>query len=148
MEGCDVTGSSVGASAIGDGGGGTFADVAEEGSLSRHPARRLLDVMLIATVPPGELIPRPRQGTRWIPYTNGRQRPISGTIAVDVRDREDRELLQRILRTGEVLSVTSADGWSQRLRLAAVRDVAVEHRPDGETVVVATYTWIAAESAN
>ncbi|GIU83921.1 MAG: hypothetical protein KatS3mg008_0696 [Acidimicrobiales bacterium] len=138
----------MGASATDDSGGGTFAYVAEEGYLPRHPARRLLDVMLIATVPPEELIPRPRQGTRWIQYTSRRQRPVSGTIAVDVRERQDRELLQRILRTGEVLSVTSADGWTQRLRLAAVRDVAVEHRPDGETVVVATYTWIAAESAN
>jgi hypothetical protein len=47
-----------------------------------------------------------------------------------------------------VLSVTAADGWTQRLLLTAVRGVHIEEQPDGTSSVVATYSWLAAASCN
>ena len=47
-----------------------------------------------------------------------------------------------------VLSVTAADGWTQRLRLMSVKGVTIEEQSDGSSVVVATYAWLAAASNN
>jgi hypothetical protein len=75
-------------------------------------------------------------------------RPVHGTLTVDVRDQGDRELLERLLNGGRVLSVTAADGWSQRVRLTALRRVDTELQDDGSHSVVATYTWVSAASFN
>lgn len=75
-------------------------------------------------------------------------RPVHGTLTVDVRSQNDRVLLERLLRTKAVLSVTAADGWTQRLRLMSVKGVTIEEESDGSNVVVATYAWLAAASNN
>jgi hypothetical protein len=82
------------------------------------------------------------------PDSDHLQRPVHGTITVDVRSQRDRELLERLLNGGRVLSVTAADGWNQRVRLTSLRRVDTEVQPDGSHVVVATYTWVAAASFN
>jgi hypothetical protein len=114
----------------------------------------LLDVLWVATVPPDEVQPAVRDlaaDTQVFvvhPDSAHLYRPVHGTLTVDVRSQRDRELLERLLNGGRVLSVTAADGWSQRVRLTSLRRVDTEMAEDGSHVVVATYTWVAAASFN
>jgi hypothetical protein len=126
---------------------------------NHRPARsgdhsgRILDVLWVSTVPDHELYPttdpehgRPALETR--SFDPQESRPVHGTLTVDVRNQSDRVLLERLLRTQAVLSVTAADGWTQRLRLMSVKGVTIEEQADGSSVVVATYAWLAAASNN
>jgi hypothetical protein len=114
----------------------------------------LLDVLWVATVPPEELLPTLHDAAvDTMPFvlepdSTHLQRPVHGTLTVDVRSQRDRELLQRLLKGGRTLSVTAADGWSQRVRLTSLRRVDTEIGDDGRHVVVATYTWVSAASFN
>jgi hypothetical protein len=114
---------------------------------------RILDVLWVSTVPDHELHPssdREGQGAtlRTRSFDPQEVRPVHGTLTVDVRSQDDRVLLERLLRTKAVLSVTAADGWTQRLRLMSVKGVTIEEQSDGSSVVVATYAWLAAASNN
>lgn len=115
--------------------------------------RSTLDVLWVSTVPRDELYPRIRRLDGRDPLVSAEfcpdeTRPVHGTMTVDVRDARDRRLLERLLNTHRVLSVTAADGWTQRVRLTGVRDVQTETALDGSHLVVATYTWVAAASLN
>jgi hypothetical protein len=113
---------------------------------------RILDVLWVSTVPDHELHPAATDGERAPLRTRSfdpqEVRPVHGTLTVDVRNQSDRVLLERLLRTKAVLSVTAADGWTQRLRLMSVKGVTIEEQSDGSSVVVATYAWLAAASNN
>jgi hypothetical protein len=114
----------------------------------------LLDVLWVATVPPEDLLPDVRDlaadTMRFVvhPDSSHLQRPVHGTLTVDVRSQRDRDLLQRLLKGTRALSVTAADGWSQRVRLTSLRRVDTEIGEDGRHIVVATYTWVSAASFN
>lgn len=114
----------------------------------------LLDVLWVATVPPDEMHPSVHDlAADTMPFivhpdSSHLQRPVHGTLTVDVRSQRDRELLERLLNGSRALSVTAADGWSQRVRLTSLRRVDTEVGDDGRHVVVATYTWVAAASFN
>lgn len=112
-----------------------------------------LDVLWVSTVPRDELHPRIRRLDGCDPLISSdfgpdESRPVHGTLTVDVRDARDRRLLERLLNTHRVLSVTSADGWTQRVRLTGIRRIHTETAVDGSHIVVATYTWVAAASLN
>ncbi len=112
-----------------------------------------LDVLWVSTVAPADLIPPPVDPLDTVPYVahaanRHDRRPVHGTISVDVRHHRDRALLERLLNGGRVLSVTAADGWSQRVRLVALRQVRTEAGADGDHQVVATYHWVAASACN
>lgn len=117
----------------------------------RQPGQ-VLDVLWVSTVPQHELHPQPVDGAgavlRTRPFDPHEVRPVHGTLTVDVCDERDRVLLERLLRTKAVLSVTASDGWTQRLRLMSVKGVTIEEQSDGSSVVVATYSWLAAASSN
>ena len=114
----------------------------------------LLDVLWVDTVAQDELQPDVQSLVAdTMPFvvhaeSTHLRRPVHGTITVDVRDQRDRQLLERLLNGGRVLSVTAADGWSQRVRLTSLRRVDTEVQDDGRHAVVATYTWVAAASFN
>jgi hypothetical protein len=114
---------------------------------------RILDVLWVSTVPDHELLPvgdsaGAGTGLQTRSFDPQEVRPVHGTLTVDVRSQSDRVLLERLLRTKAVLSVTAADGWTQRLRLMSVKGVAIEEESDGTSIVVATYSWLAAASTN
>jgi hypothetical protein len=114
---------------------------------------RVLDVLWVSTVPAHELYPSYTDLDGEDPlvtraFDPDEVRPVHGTLTVDVKEQKDRKLLERLLRTKQVLSVTAADGWTQRLLLTAVRSVHIEEQPDGSSTVVATYSWLAAASCN
>jgi hypothetical protein len=114
---------------------------------------RILDVLWVSTVPDHELHPSAepagaRAALRTRSFDPQEVRPVHGTLTVDVRNQSDRVLLERLLRTKAVLSVTAADGWTQRLRLMSVKGVTIEEQADGSSIVVATYAWLAAASNN
>jgi hypothetical protein len=134
---------------------GTVSAVAGEQPKELRPHREaLLDVLWVATVPPDDLLPNPHDlATDTMPFvvhpdSAHLERPVHGTLTVDVRSQRDRELLQRLLKGGRALSVTAADGWSQRVRLTSLRRVDTEIGDDGRHIVVATYTWVSAASFN
>ena len=124
----------------------------------RHPKlgpqpESTLDVLWVSTVSGDELVPTTvRETAVWFEQTGAfdpdTQHPVHGTMTVDVRSDRDRELLQRLLTSNRVLSVTAADGWSQRVRLVGIRKIDTEVQPDGSQLVVATYTWVSAASFN
>jgi hypothetical protein len=129
--------------------------VAGDGPGNLQPQREaLLDVLMVNTVGAAELQPDIQDvwadTTPFVvhPESTHLHRPVHGTITVDVRDQRDRQLLERLLNGGRVLSVTAADGWSQRVRLTSLRRVDTEVQEDGRHAVVATYTWVAAASFN
>jgi hypothetical protein len=125
----------------------------EQPELQRH-SEALLDVLWVATVPAEELQPHVHDlAADTTPFVVRAEsphlyRPVHGTLTVDVRSQRDRDLLERLLNGGRALSVTAADGWSQRVRLTSLRKVDTEMADDGSHVVVATYTWVAAASFN
>lgn len=124
----------------------------------RHPKlgpqpESTLDVLWVSTVSGDELFPASITGEQaWFdataPFDPDTQHPVHGTMTVDVRSERDRQLLQRLLTSNRVLSVTAADGWSQRVRLVGIRKVDTEDQADGSQLVVATYAWISAASFN
>ena len=124
----------------------------------RHPKlgpqpESTLDVLWVSTVSGDELFPSAVNGEQsWFdstaPFDPDAQLPVHGTMTVDVRSARDRQLLQRLLTSNRVLSVTAADGWSQRVRLVGIRKVDTEVQSDGSQLVVATYAWISAACFN
>lgn len=113
----------------------------------------MLDVLWVSTVPRDELYPTYHdvQGDDPLAtraFDPDEPRPVHGTLTVEVKEQRDRELLERLLRTKQILSVTAADGWTQRLLLTSVRGVHIEEAADGSSTVVATYSWLAAASCN
>lgn len=123
----------------------------DQEGLGSQPGR-VLDVLWVSTVPQDELHPHVVDDGGGVLRTRSfdpqETRPVHGTLTVDVRNESDRVLLERLLRTKAVLSVTAADGWTQRLRLMSVKGVTIEEQADGSSVVVATYSWLAAASNN
>jgi hypothetical protein len=111
-----------------------------------------LDLLWVATVPDDELQPPtidPWGNPSIAPFDHAADhRPVHGTMTVDVRDSNDRTLLERLLNTGRVLSVTASDGWSQQVRLTGIKCLDTEEQSDGSQVVIATYHWVAAASFN
>ncbi len=133
---------------------GTLAAVSPEQprQVGEH-TNSTLDVLWVSTVPRDELHPRIRRLDGRDPLLSSElspdeTRPVHGTLTVDVRDAHDRRLLERLLNTHRVLSVTAADGWTQRVRLTGIRRIHTETAVDGSHIVVATYTWVAAASLN
>lgn len=113
-----------------------------------------LDVLWVSTVAADDLHPHVRlSDAQFGAFLSADadempDRPVHGTLTVDVRDDGDRRLLERLLNGKRVLSVTAADGWSQRVRLTGLRRVDTEETESGDHLVVATYTWVAAASFN